>query len=138
MKQLECIHGHNLAAHGCGYRATPQRDAPTADDLPVVLAAFDAIGDTPPVGLEPRELLPPCRCGWPDETPYGPPPVRVELVDITTWTEDGQIAFETSPNRRACRSCTHPIEERREHVVRRLTRPGAVYARYHIECVEIR
>lgn len=112
-------------------------EAATAADIPAVMAAFDAIGDSQPVGISPRRLEGPCRCGYPDESPNGPPPVRVPLVDLTEFIHNGEITFESSPARRACRSCTHPIEPGREHVVRRLTSAGAVFNRYHIECVEI-
>jgi hypothetical protein len=132
---VTCPHGLPFCEHctweeacaGCSADAHAARTAEIA-------AAFASIPVAP---LPPtRELEPPCRCGWPDEPPYGTPPVRVPVVDLTN--ETGPIAFESSPTGRTCSACTHPIPPGRASVVHRLTEGGGVYSRFHPECVEIR
>lgn len=110
------------------------RRQPDVWDLPTITAAFDTLcGTTSP--LAGRELEPPCRCGWRDVSPLGKSPVRVPVVDLSD--ADGYKVLETSPTRRTCRACTHPIQPGAAAVVHRLTLPGAVLNRYHPECVEI-
>lgn len=87
----------------------------------------------PPLAL--RELEPPCRCGWTDTAPHGTPPTRVPVVDLVD--ADGYLTFETSPTRRTCKACTHPIHPGQAAVVHRLSYSAGVLNRYHPTCVEI-
>jgi hypothetical protein len=90
----------------------------------------------PATTAPPRDLEPPCRCGWPDDAPLGNPPVRVPIVDLTD--APGAVVLSTTPVRAACRSCTHPIQPGQAAVLHHL-RPGtsAVFNRYHPECVDL-
>ena len=110
------------------------REAATAADLDAVTAAFDELGrHTTP--FKTRELLPPCRCGWPDMYPLGTPPVRVPILDLSG--KSGHLSLEICVSRATCAACKHPIPPDRAAVAHRLRLGGGIFNRYHPECVEI-
>lgn len=103
------------------------RRVPDSTDAEAVGWAFDVLRRTsaPTTRREPTA----CRCGWLDDTAMVP--------IITLRNELGSLALETSPVRRTCRACTHPITPGTPSVVHRLGRGAGVFNRYHNECVDL-
>lgn len=95
--------------------------------------SFDALRENVRTEYRPQTF---CRCGWPNHSQLGAPPVRVPVLDLKG--KPGSCGLESTPIRRSCAACQHPIQAGAAAVVHRPSPTSAVLNRYHPECVEIR
>ena len=101
---------------GCGMNHRP----PTADDLPDIIAAFDALRATP---------APPF--------PGQPEPDPVTPLDLTR--DGGVFVTDSSPSLRECsnRTCRHAIHVGHPRINYRPTATSAVTYYFHPACVVV-